>query len=524
MTYRTLFDWFAASTDAYPDHVALEVSDQVLTYRELMVAVERMSAIMTQQYGGGMPARVGLLTSRSLVGCIGYLAAQRIGATVVPLNPASPAPRNIGISRDADLSLTVVDDTAGDGQTEYRAQAGVPLVDLTGDQWPVRAESVAADVPPVVARTPEDYAYITFTSGTTGHPKGVPTTHANVSSFLEAVIPRYEFGPGARVSQTFEMAFDGAILAMFGAWASGATLCVAERRDVLTPVRFVNAKRLTHWLSVPSLISFATRLRSLPADSMPTLRVSSFGGEALNVEQARAWLAAAPNTTIINCYGPTETTVIVTAYRLPSDPAAWVTTANQSVPIGDIYPHLDHVLLDQRLQPCGDGELCVRGAQRFPGYLDPAENTGRFLSFDGHTARVYDGCDPLTGDHWYRTGDRVAREHGELVHVGRIDDQIKVRGHRVELAEIEGTLRRHTEILDAVVVTVVAADGETDLHALYTGGPVAEAELVRLAEQLPVYMRPRYFHHRTALPLTAVDKVDRRRLADELSRATAPLP
>jgi non-ribosomal peptide synthetase component F len=317
------------------------------------------------------------------------------------------------------------------------------------------------------------------------------------------------------------MAFDGSILAMFGAWGSGATLCVAERRDVLTPVRFVNAQRLTHWLSVPSLISFAKRLRALPADAMPTLRISSFGGEALTVDQIRAWSAAAPSSSIINCYGPTETTVIVTAYRVPADSAAWVQTSNRSVPIGDIYPHLDHMLLDDRLEPCDDGELCVRGAQRFPGYLDPAENAGRFVSFDGGRGSVYDGRGPLTAEHWYRTGDRIRREHGELVHLGRIDTQVKVWGHRVELAEIEATLRRHPAIVDAVVLTVTAEDGEMDLHALYTGTPVGESELAQLLEQLPFYMRPRHFHHRDDIPLTSVDKVDRRRLAEELVLARA---
>jgi amino acid adenylation domain-containing protein len=434
----------------------------------------------------------------------------------VPLNPANPAVRNVGISIDAGIELTVVDDSSGDGLGEYRRAADVAILDMSGDTWQDRLTEGDVGVPPVTVRGPEDFAYIIYTSGTSGRPKGVPTTHANVSSFLEAVIPRYRFEPGARVSQTFEMAFDGSILAMFGAWGSGATLCVAQRPDVLTPVKFINARRLTHWLSVPSLISFAKRLRALPPNSMPTLRLSSFGGEALTVEQIRDWSAAAPNTSIINCYGPTETTVIVTAYEPPADSSAWVQTSNGTVPIGDVYPHLEHMLLNEGLEPSDDGELCVRGAQRFPGYLDPAENEGRFVSFDGFRGQIYDGSGPLTAEHWYRTGDRVRREHGELVHMGRIDDQIKVWGHRVELAEIEATLRRHPLILDAVVTSAAATDGEHDLHALYTGEPVGDDELAQLLELLPVYMRPHYFHHRDQIPLTSTDKVDRRRLAQEL--------
>lgn len=518
MKTRSLYDWFCASAEAHPDDLALEVSSLALTYAELMAVVERMSA-RVHHACGGPPARVGLLASRSLVACAGYLAVQRLGATAVPLNPASPSARNLVITTDAGLDLTLLDDTGGDELAEYRDQAGIPILDMTGDRWRDLLVPGAETIPPVVERGPDDFAYIIFTSGTTGRPKGVPMTHANVTSFLEAVIPRYRFAPGCRVSQTFEMAFDGSILAMFGAWGSGATLCVAQRRDVLTPVKFINAQRLTHWLSVPSLISFAKRLRALSPASMPTLQLSSFGGEALTRDQVDAWSAAAPNSAIINCYGPTEMTVIVTAYELPRERSAWVQTSNRSVPIGDVYPHLDHVLLDAQLEPCHDGELCIRGDQRFPGYLDPAENAGRFLSFDGTRAELYDGSGPLTAEHWYRTGDRISREHGQLVHMGRIDTQVKLWGHRVELAEIEGALRAHPSVVEAVVMTVPAEDGELDLHALYTGEVLEDDELARLFDPLPPYMRPRHFHHRDEIPLTDVDKVDRRRLIDELSAA-----
>ncbi|MFG1776409.1 amino acid adenylation domain-containing protein [Micromonospora sp. NPDC049051] len=516
MQTRTLYDWFRTSARQYPDNVAIEVASDALTYAELRAAAGRLSAAM-QRVPGRPPRRVGLLTSRSLIGYVAYLAALRLGATVVPLNPANPAARNLAITGEADLDLVMVDDTSGDGLAEFRAQSTVRVLDLTGEGWRrFLAPDDATEIPPAVERGRDDFAYIIFTSGTTGKPKGVPATHANVDSFLTEVIKRYRFRPESRVSQTFEMCFDGSILAMFGAWGTGATLCVAQRGDVLTPVRFINTKRLTHWLSVPSLISFAKRLRALAPDSMPTLRLSSFGGEPLTIEQVNDWTAAAPNTAVINCYGPTETTVIVTAYEVPADPAARIESSNRSVPIGDIYPHLDYVLLDEDLRPGDDGELCVRGEQRFPGYLDPAENAGRFVSFDGERGRLYDGTGPLTAEHWYRTGDRVRREFGELVHQGRIDHQVKVRGNRVELAEIEAALRAHADVVEAVVLTVAGDDGELDLHAVYTGAALADDDLTRLVGHLPPYMRPRAFHHRAEIPLTEVDKVDRKRLTSEL--------
>lgn len=516
-TRDNLYDWFEASADRYPEHTALEIAGHTLTYARLRAAAEWMSARI-HDAAGGLPTRVGLLTSRHIVSYVGYLAVQRLGATAVPLNPAAPAMRNADITTEAELDLTIISDASGDGLAEYRQKADVPLLDMTGQNWAGLLAPDPAEAPPErPRRTGEDTAYIIFTSGTTGRPKGVPTVNRSLNAFLDHVIPRYELGPGCRVSQTFELSFDGSVIEMFSTWGSGSTLCPAQQAEVFTPVKFVNDKRLTHWMSVPSIISFAKRLRALAPDSMPSLRRGMFGGEALTIEQAEAWTAAAPNAKVHNCYGPTETTIIITGYAVPEARADWPETSNRSVPIGHPYPHLEWVLLDDDLRPADDGELCVRGPQRFPGYLVESDNAGRFVLLDGPQGRFYDGSGPLTDEHYYRTGDRCRLEHGELVHLGRIDGQIKIRGNRVELGEIESTLRRHPAIAEVVVLTVTADDGETDLHALHTGGVVTSAEFSELLAQLPRYMRPKGFHHRDSIPLTTVGKVDRKRLAEELA-------
>ncbi|WP_197288385.1 AMP-binding protein [Nocardia sp. NRRL S-836] len=522
LTTRSLYDWFHASAQEYPDNVAIEISSVTLTYAELQEAVERVSAAMLENLGRA-PKRVGLMTSRSLIGYISYLAGLRLGATAVALNPAAPAVRNLGITEDAHVDFTMIDDSSGEGLEEYRAKTTVPLFDMTGDRWRkflLPANGTA--IPDIIRPDLDEGSYVVYTSGATGKPKGVPVTHTNVSWFLAEVMKRYKLTPDSRVAQTFEMCFDGSILSMFGAWGSGATLVVAERGDVLTPVKFISGKRLTHWMSVPSLISFAKRLRALAPNSMPTLRLSSFGGEPLTVEQIEAWTQAAPNTAVINCYGPSEAACIVTAYEVPADPQDRIVTSNGSAPIGTVFDHLDHVLFNDEFEPQDDdGELCVRGPQRFPGYLTESENIGRFVSWKDGEARgtLYDGTSPVSGDLWYRTGDRVCRESGELVHMGRIDHQVKVRGNRVELGEIESVLRRHPGVVEAVVLAVTAADGEIDLHAFHTGAEVSEEELTELTDTLPVYMRPRAFHHRADIPLTDIDKVDRKRLLAEFLEA-----
>ncbi|RBJ01602.1 D-alanine--poly(phosphoribitol) ligase, partial [Micromonospora provocatoris] len=366
----------------------------------------------------------------------------------------------------------------------------------------------APDVPPPAAPvTADDVAYLLFTSGSTGRPKGVPIRHRNVDAFLAYCRDRYPVGPGDRLSQTFDLTFDPSVFDMFVAWGGGATLVVPQPDEVLTPVRFVNERRITHWFSVPSVVSLARRMRMLSPGAMPGLRHSLFAGEALTLEQARAWAAAAPGSVVENLYGPTELTVTCTGHRLPADPAAWPVTSNGTVPIGDAHPGLDAILRAEDGTVGGDdGELCVHGPQRFDGYLDPADDEGRFVTDAGRR--------------YYRTGDRVRREHGTLVHHGRLDDQVKVRGYRIELGEIEMVLRGHPGVQDAVVLAFGAGD-DVSLRAVYTGADGITGELTRrCAERLPGYMVPARIHHVAALPTNANGKTDRRRTADLVGSAT----
>ncbi|MFC7309295.1 amino acid adenylation domain-containing protein [Streptomyces monticola] len=506
---RTLYEWFAASVAAHGDDLALEVGEEQLTYRRLGELVDRLAGELLAAHGT-VPGRVGLLAERSVLGYAGYLAVQRLGATVVPLNPSFPAARNTAIARAGELDLVLAE--GGDGQ-----ELPVPVLALT-------RPSDAADSAPVPQLPPyegdvDSVAYILFTSGSTGAPKGVPIRHRNVSAYLRHVVPRYEMGPGSRVSQTFDLTFDLSVFDMFAAWGSGAALVVPGRADLMAPTRFVAAKELTHWFSVPSVVSVARRLRSLAAGRMPSLRWSLFCGEPLTLQQAKAWRRAAPGSRIENLYGPTELTISCTEFRLPADSADWPRPANGTVPIGTLYPGLEQVIIDADGRPCDDGELCVRGPQRFPGYLDPANNAGRFVAYeDGGRARDFDGAGPVPGALWYRTGDRVARQGGHLVHLGRLDQQVKVRGYRVELGEIEAALRELPGVRDALVVAVPGADGESDLEAVCTGAAAEPQELLAaLRLRLPAYMVPRGISRYEELPLNANGKVDRKSVTAEVA-------
>lgn len=507
----TLYRWFAASVAAHGERTALETGDDSLTYRDLHELAERVAAAVLDRHGGA-PPRIGLMAGRGALSYAGYLAVQRLGSTVVPLHPAFPAARNARIAAAAELDLVLVD---GEDEAADPA-AGLPVPTLLLD----RAALLAAPLPqlPPHRADPDGTAYVLFTSGTTGTPKGVPVTHRNVSAHLSHVVRRYGFASDSRVSQTFDMTFDLSVFDMFATWAGGGTLVVPTRRDLAAPARWVADRQLTHWFSVPSIISYAERMRALPAHRMPSLRWSLFCGEPLTLHQACTWAAAAPNSTLENLYGPTELTISCSQYRLAGDVGHWPQPGNGTVPIGEPYPGLEHLLLDDDGFPSDTGELVVRGAQRFPGYLDPADNTGRFVAFDGVRALAYDGTGQLTGAHWYRTGDRISRQDGQLVHLGRLDQQVKIRGYRVELGEVEAALRAYPAVREAIAVAVAGPGGEVVLEAAVTGSGVDPiAILARLRSELPSYMVPRGVSVLEQLPLNANGKIDRRALAGTIN-------
>jgi amino acid adenylation domain-containing protein len=502
---RTLYEWFAASVARFPDRSALETGADRLTYRELHDVAERIAGQLLRAHGG-TPRRVGLLAERGVLAYAGYLAVQRLGATVVPLNPAFPPARNAAIASAGDLDLILAETARLEPDASFPPVPAVPLEPA--------ATAARPDLPAPRDGT-ERIAYVLFTSGSTGTPKGVPVRHSNVSAYLSHVIPRYELGPGCRVSQTFDLTFDLSVFDMFATWGSGATLVAPTRRDLLAPVRWAAERELTHWFSVPSLLSFARRMRALRPGCLPSLRWSLFCGEPLTLQQAEAWAAAAPESTLENLYGPTELTISCAEFRLPRDIARWPRPANGTVPIGKLYPGLEHLVLDALGRPAEDGELVVRGAQRFPGYLDPGNNAGRFLRYDGPTAATeWSPGDPLTDEHWYRTGDRVTRHEGQLLHLGRLDQQVKVHGYRIELGEIEAVLREQPGVSDAIVVAVPDARGEMSLRAACTGsGADPESLASRLRVRLPAYMIPGSIAVLDELPLNTNGKIDRQAVA-----------
>lgn len=488
------YAWFDRAADRFGDHPALQVDGERLTYDELRERTERLATRVIRACGGNRPKCVGLMSSRTASAYAGYLAVLRIGATLVPVHPRYPASRLRGIIEAAGVELIITDKTtAGE-------DLGVPELVADAD------DGIAGDPPPLPQVSPDDIAYVIFTSGSTGTSKGVPITHRNLSATLSQVVSRYDIGPGSRVSGNFDLNFDATVHDKFNAWTQGGELVVPTRNQLLSPVKAVNDLKLTHWFSVPSLISFAARLDTLKPGSIPTLKWSLFGAEPVPLAALREWRAAAPNSRIEILYGPTELTVTCTHHVLPDDPAQWPETPNGIAPIGTVYPNLEFKLVGEDGAEADSGELCVRGPQRFGGYLDAANDSGRFLPAVSRS----DALTPIPADHWYRTGDLVAWQDGALIHLGRTDFQVKIRGFRIELGEIESVMRQLPGVRDVAVLVVPADNGDRELAAAVGSGDCEPEQLnSALKERLPSYMLPRRITVMDRLPLNINGKVDR---------------
>jgi amino acid adenylation domain-containing protein len=512
----TLHDVFAATARRHPELPAVELSASSISYAELERAAEALAERVTAAHG--RVRSVALLAARSGVAYAGYLAALRLGAQVVPLNLKYPPRRNTAICELADVDV-IIADASGQQWLEHcpsGTRPARPVLPLTDEELLTAVPD--GSLPPSSAG-PDDIAYLLFTSGSTGRPKGVPIRHRNVLAFLAHTVPRYEVGPGCRMSHTFDLTFDLSVFDLFVTWGGGATLVVPEAAELLSPVDYAVNRRLTHWFSVPSAVSAAAGLGGLPGGRVPGLRYSVFCGEQFTYAQAEAWSGFASESVLENIYGPTELTLACAEFRLPKERADWPETVNDTVPIGAVYPGLEYVVTD-------DGELCVRGPQRFDGYLDPRDNINRFLGLDDRAGHDGPAGDAPSEAHHYRTGDRVRREDdGTLVHLGRLDNQVKIRGYRVELGEFEVLLRRHPGVREAVVVPVRHRDA-TELMACYTGEPAREAELRRtLAAGLPVHLVPHVFLRVESMPLNPNGKIDRAivaKLVAEQAKLTRP--
>jgi amino acid adenylation domain-containing protein len=522
---KSLIGGFFRSLCANPGSPALELGNEVLSYEELWNYSGRITACLK---GGLEPSEgvVAVLASRSVAAYGGILGILGSGRGYVPLNPKFPLERTLVMLKASGCKTLIVGRECAAVFDELMPRLDQPLKVIVPDaDWKPRVGSMvphclvtAAQLPKIADPTDPDVAgeataYLLFTSGSTGVPKGVAVSQSNAVAYMEYAVKRFGMRAGDRCSQNFDLTFDLSVHDLFTCWDAGATLC-PYTEQTLTPATLVDEKALTCWFSVPSVAMFASKLGLLEPGAFPTLRWSLFCGEALSSSLAAAWQAAAKNSILENLYGPTEATIAITWYRWDSQtsPAECV---RGLVPIGWPFDGQQVSVVDENLRPVPlgeSGELCLGGSQVTHGYLNDPVKTAKSFVHLAHTGNQT----------WYRTGDLVRQdERGCLFYLGRRDFQVKVNGYRVELQEIDLVLREAARTEMAVAIPWPLSDGSASgiVGVLSGADSDRDQQIIAACEsRLPRYMIPNRIYHLPRMPLNVNGKIDRGKITEMLAK------
>jgi amino acid adenylation domain-containing protein len=487
--------------------VAVADASDSLTYGELETRSNRLANALIEREVGRQD-RVVLCLQRSVQCLPALLGILKAGATYVPLDPKTPDQRRRAILEDCRPRAVVCDRTtrnlfAGDPP----AGNASPAVVLD----PAEALDSSADRP-ACRNLDNDLAYVMYTSGSTGQPKGVMITHRNVCAYIDWAVDRFGLDDADRILCTAPFHFDMSTFDIHATLKSGGTLCIASESMLLFPqqlVSFIEERTITVWKGVASLLMYLARAGVLTPERMPTLRTVMFAGEALPTRYLMEWMRNYPEKCFFNAYGPTEATGVSLCHRIERIPQG----AGERVPIGRPRADTRVLLLNDDLSPVGEGEvgeLCLAGPCLAKGYLnDPLKTAQAFLE-PGPGSSVTERC--------YRTGDLARqRSDGTFEYVSRKDHQVKIMGYRIELGEIEHTLVAIDGIDDAVVVVETEEhSGLEELVAYYEAAadlPLS-ALLAEIRRSLPPYMAPRRYRRVAGIPRNNRGKVAREALRE----------
>jgi amino acid adenylation domain-containing protein len=493
-----------------PGAAAVSCGGRTLTYARFDAAAETMARRL-RALGVGPDARVAVSLERTPGMAVALLAVLKAGGCYVAIDPAYPAERRAQMLDDCGARVVVTQPSLAAALPATAAR--LLVVDEDGQVQGDDFGGENGDGARPVEVDPENLAYVVYTSGSTGRAKGVAMPHRALSRLLQWQATWRGHGAPARTLQFASLSFDLSVLEIFSTWAAGGTLVLVDewtRRDPEALLAFLRAERVERmFFPFAALRALAEAAEGRDAH-LPHLREVGTGGEPmLMTRQLRAFFAANPQAVLENQYGPSEAHVMVAAHPLEGAADGWETLP----PIGRPLAGTRLYVLDRTLcrAPAGaPGELCVGGEGLARGYL------GRAALTAGHF--VPDPFAGVPGARMYRTGDRARWSlDGELEFLGRVDEQVKVRGHRVEPGEVEVALAAHPDVGAAVVV--VRDDGRGGRLAAYVvpregAAPPAAGLRDHLAARLPEHMVPASYTVLEAFPLTPSGKVDRRALPE----------
>jgi len=494
----SVHELFEQQVEVRPDAVALSAGGKQVSYRELNEQANRLAHHL-RGLGVGTEVLVGICLERSADLVVALLATLKAGGAYVPLDPGYPTDR---------LAFMLADTAAPVLITDAELPTRLPHFDGAVVCLDTDAEAIAAEPTdtPSAGSGGDSLAYVMYTSGSTGEPKGAMIEHRAISRLVKGS-DYIDFGPDEVFLQLAPVSFDASTLEIWGALLNGARLAIFPPE----PPTAEGLAAIIRTEGVTTLWLTAALFHHVTAEAPETfrgLRQLLSGGDVLAVEHVRAAVAELGGGRFVNGYGPTETTTFACCYPLTS-----TTELGDSLPIGRPIANTETYILDSRRHPVPigvAGELYIGGPEVARGYLNrPELNAERFVPHP---------FSDRPGERLYRTGDRVRYRHdGTIEFLGRFDDQVKIRGFRVEPGEVEAALLRHPDVREAAVVARRTPDGDQRLIAHTVGAePTATTSELRthLARSLPEHMIPAAFVSLEELPRTPNGKLDRRALPE----------
>jgi amino acid adenylation domain-containing protein len=497
---RRVHELFEQRVRAHPDAIAAVRGGRQWTYAELNSRANRLARALLAR-GLRREGVVAVVTERNLDWMAAVLAIFKAGGAYLPIEPHFPADRIARTLSRAGCELVLTE--PGSTATLGPALTGLPGVQLVFAEAAYAEDHADDDLGIEVG--PDQLAYIYFTSGSTGEPKGAMCEHAGMLNHLYAKIEDLEIGPGQVVAQTAPQCFDISMWQLVSALLAGGRTLLVEQEVILDVARFVDTiadGRVNVLQVVPSYLEVVLSYLDHNPRELPDLRYVSVTGEALKRELAQRWFAAKPGIKLVNAYGLTETSDDTNHEVMDQAPDG------ERVPLGPAVSNVRVYVVDQDLRPVPLGTaglIAFSGVCVGRGYINDPERTRQCYLADPHRQgqRLY-----LGGDYgrW--------RPDGKLEFLGRRDSQVKISGFRIEIGEIENTLLRVPGIRDGAVVVAAGPGQGQRLVAFYSSpGPIQAGDLRdRLGQSLPWYMVPAAFHWRQTLPLTGNSKIDKKSL------------
>lgn len=467
-----------ASINKHPDWMAVELGETKDNYSTITRLQRQCSGLLKDM----MIDRnaVGVMCNDSLSAWRSIMVLLSSGIGYVPIEPDHPINLNLKKMEQSSINYIITDRDRAISKDWRTVQCvefdGRELLFYRREKQKPRGEGA--------------YAYIMFTSGTTGTPKGVGVTWRNLYSYVRNQLSLEIFREGDRFSQTFGITFDLSVHNIVMSVAVGGTLCIMNEKNKYNIMNYIQETRPDIWFSVPSIVKYVKPSRT-EESKHHSPRVSLFCGEPLYWHDVIYWRKRFPETKVINYYGPTEATISI-SHRVVDEKELHESDKGGIVPLGRIFPKNKYLILSDGKS--SEGELLLRGEQIVSSYLDG--DRGAFLT--------------IGKEKWYRTGDIVREDDGELLYVGRDDQQVKINGHRVELLHLEAIINMKYREANCVVVKVESRMGDKLIVVEEGEGVITMRGIIEaMKDSVPLYMIPKGIIHIKRLPRTTSGKIDR---------------